>query len=126
MRSRDGEPSLQAHEIGERLRPPDQRDFALQSRAKFRILRLNGARIHDDLRTFEVFRRMSFEDFDPHLRKPLRLRVFGKAHGVPLVAQDFEEELADADFIVDDEDLVRGHGNRLGGGLERQDDAHVG
>ena len=32
-------------------------------------------------------------------------RALGKRHLVPLVLQDLREELADADFIVDDEDL---------------------
>ena len=54
--------------------------------------------------------------------------VLGQPHAVALVAQDLEEQLADADFVVDDEDLVRRASRGLhGGGLrEGQDDAHVG
>jgi hypothetical protein len=37
------------------------------------------------------------------------LRVLRKTHAVAFVPQDFEEQFADADFVVDDEDLVRGH-----------------
>ena len=43
--------------------------------------------------------------------------VLGEAHAVALVAQDLEEQFADADFVVDDEDLVRGHARWLLGGL---------
>ena len=37
------------------------------------------------------------------------LGVFGQAHAVALVAQDLEQQLADADFVIHDHDLVGRH-----------------
>jgi hypothetical protein len=59
-------------------------------------------------------------------RRARRLRVLRQPHAIALVAQDLEEELADADFVVDDEDLVGGHVPVRSRPPSAADDAHVG